>query len=219
MAIEPTTTTTITAPLTREQARELTDEVKSDVSTLWMKVLTLYEGAAHVALDYESWREYWEVEFGSSGTRGEQMLRSGRVARALERHQLPLPTSDAIARALTPVLRYAPDELPKVWNQALKESGGNPTGVQVRKLTDPFRKGKQGARREETTADGRSIRRLRGAVGAKLHYAHRDLILIQEAVPNALRTSPPQTMVQDWITEAEKCKGDLDKIIEGLKRR
>ena len=42
-------------PLSREQARALTDEVKADVIALWVKLLTLYEGGAHTALGYASW--------------------------------------------------------------------------------------------------------------------------------------------------------------------
>jgi hypothetical protein len=37
--------------------------VKADLSRLRDKLLRLYEGDAHIALGYPSWKEYWQAEF------------------------------------------------------------------------------------------------------------------------------------------------------------
>jgi hypothetical protein len=51
-------------PLTAQEARELTDEVKAVAAGLWRRLLRLYEGGAHTALGYASWHAYCAVEFG-----------------------------------------------------------------------------------------------------------------------------------------------------------
>jgi hypothetical protein len=207
----------ITAPLTPEQARELTEEVRNDIANLWLKVLMLFEGAAHAALDYESWREYWEAEFGTNGTRGEQYIRAGRVCRALAHHGLQLPGNDATARALTPILRTAPGELPDVWRKALEESDGKPTGAQVRKLAEPYRETRP--TKVERSADGRSIRRLRNAVGGRVRDVHNELEAANKAVEAALLTCPPDTLVRDWLHHAEEAMRELETLTEALRNR
>jgi hypothetical protein len=39
-------------PLTALDARRLAEEVKADAQRLWAKLLSLYEGGAHIALGY-----------------------------------------------------------------------------------------------------------------------------------------------------------------------
>jgi hypothetical protein len=53
----------LTCSLSRIEARQLTDEVKVDAQKLWAKLLSLYEGGAHIALGYSSWADYCRQEF------------------------------------------------------------------------------------------------------------------------------------------------------------
>lgn len=46
------------------EARRLTDQVKRDAQALWRKLIELYEGGAHTALNYTNWHEYCKAEFG-----------------------------------------------------------------------------------------------------------------------------------------------------------
>jgi hypothetical protein len=46
------------------EARALTDQVNGDIEALGRNLLRLYEGQAHLALDYASWAEYCAEEFG-----------------------------------------------------------------------------------------------------------------------------------------------------------
>ena len=52
--------------LTREQARELTNRIADAASDLWELVKRAYVERAWAALDYASWDEYVEAEFGST---------------------------------------------------------------------------------------------------------------------------------------------------------
>jgi N6-adenosine-specific RNA methylase IME4 len=95
----------VTGQLDATQARRLTDEVKRDAAALWTKLLRLYEGGAHLALGYASWGDYFEAEFGGSGSRGYQLLDAGRVAGVLAGSTVVERPNEAQARELTVLLR------------------------------------------------------------------------------------------------------------------
>jgi hypothetical protein len=86
------------AHLSRDEARSLTDEVKSDAERLWRKLVELYDGGAHIALGYRSWATYFEAEFGGTDTSAYRLLQSGRVLNQLPNGQLT-PSSERVARA------------------------------------------------------------------------------------------------------------------------
>lgn len=65
--------------LTPETARSWTDEVKRDAALLGVKLKTLHDGGAHLALGYASWGEYFEAEFGQSSRQGYRLLDAARV--------------------------------------------------------------------------------------------------------------------------------------------
>lgn len=120
--------------LSLEAARNLTDEVKADAAALWAKLLTLYEGEAHVALGYSSWAEYYEEEFGESKSRGYQLLEAARVDRALaDSTMVERPVTERVARELTPVLKdEGPEAVEEIWGDVVEEHGPAPTATQVR---------------------------------------------------------------------------------------
>ena len=129
----------ITEQLTREQARELTDEAKEDAAMLWAKLYALYEGKAHEALGYTDWGEYAAAEFGWSASYGKYLLQAGRVRATLEREAtiVALPHNEAVARELTPVLRKAPEQLEEIWHEAVATSEHEaPTAEEVRAVVD-----------------------------------------------------------------------------------
>lgn len=49
--------------LTKEEARQLTEEVKRDAQKLKDKILRLWQGRAWFALGYRTWHEYYAAEF------------------------------------------------------------------------------------------------------------------------------------------------------------
>jgi hypothetical protein len=115
--------------LTADEARALTDQVKADAAALWVKLLRLYEGGAHMALGYSSWGAYYEAEFGHSARTGKRLLEAARNVDALGDTRVP-PTQNA-ARELTP-LRADPEALRNAWEEAVDEYS-EPTAKQVRK--------------------------------------------------------------------------------------
>jgi hypothetical protein len=100
------------AEWTAIEARRLTDEVKADAQRLWAKLLSLYEGGAHIALGYSSWAEYCQQEFHMSQGRAYQLLRAARVVECTTVHSLQvtsqIPESERLARELAPLLKITP---------------------------------------------------------------------------------------------------------------
>jgi hypothetical protein len=207
-------TSVATAPaLTQDEARRLTDEVREDVRTLWAKVLDLYERGAHLALDYPNWGAYWEGEFGQSGGRGEQLVRAGRVARALGEAELPLPTNDLVARQLTPVLRRDPDKLAEVWTQAIEASDGKPTAREVAALVEPYRVKRQASKTRGATRTARNL------VAMPLVSAHGSILAARQALDKALLTNPDADMIGGWLDRIDEATQALGEIREALNRR
>lgn len=211
------------ARFSAEEARELTEQVRREASTLWLRVLELYEGGAHIALGYGSWRRYWEGEFGGSGARGEQMIRAGRVARALVEAGLPLPANDTTARQLVPVLNRAPEDLPAIWQRAV-DAHGQPTGRQVRDLVEPYRKQPDRAphstRNDPADYERRGYtRRTRGVVAHALEQARGAAELVRAGLVDALLTDPEPERVHDWLEQAQAAHRALGEVLESLEAR
>src|SRR5450755_2126049 len=103
--------------LDAETARLLTDEGKADAVAVWVKLLRLYEGEAHLALGYSSWGAYYKAEFGESKSQAYRLLDSARVVEALRspNGDPEPPASEAVARELVPVLKEEPERVEEVW--------------------------------------------------------------------------------------------------------
>jgi hypothetical protein len=56
-------------PMTKAQARRVTEQIKLDMSGLWQGIKMAYVGRAWTALGYESWDDYCTHEFGTSRLR------------------------------------------------------------------------------------------------------------------------------------------------------
>lgn len=127
--------TAVPAParLSLAEARDLTEEVKADAAALWAKLLTLYEGEAHIALGYSSWGDYYTEEFGQSRVHGYRLLQAARVADALSNPGVT-PPPEKVARELVPVLRDDPEKVEEVWGEVVELHGPEPTATQVREV-------------------------------------------------------------------------------------
>jgi hypothetical protein len=90
------------------EARRLTDEAKAEARALWRKLFLLHERGAHTALEYSSWKEYCEAEFGMAPTTAQNALDAGRVVAALESEVAPatsqLPSQKVARDVLAPLL-------------------------------------------------------------------------------------------------------------------
>jgi hypothetical protein len=135
------------------EARALTDEVKHDLGALREKLLRLYEGEAHLALGYSSWRAYWEAEFETHWRTGYRELEAARVDRAIGPWANgPLPERQA--RELVPLLDDEA-ELIAAWRELKAQRGGDVTARDVRagKRIDPDRISPEQGRPASVPAD------------------------------------------------------------------
>lgn len=119
--------------LTADEARVLTDQVKEDAERLWLKLLRLYAGGAHIALGYSSWGDYFETEFRGSRRRGYELLQAGRVFESVRHGALPPPANERQARELAPLLDE-PEQLRDAWQEA--SANGKPTAAVVREAVE-----------------------------------------------------------------------------------
>lgn len=209
-------TTEITKQLTKAEARSLTDEVRHDVQSLWRKVLALYEGGAHLVLGYDDWASYWTVEFGGSGARGEQLVKAGRVVRALEagNGSLPLPSNDSVARQLLPVYRYAPEDLSTVWARAVEVTGGRPTTAQLAEMVEPYRR-RRGLRHDP--AQSGQTRRMRNLAGVPIVHAHSNALGASTNLANALDANPSVAVLREWMDHAEQAARIMAEVADRLR--
>lgn len=212
MAVQTGAEPVIRPALTEQEARQLTDAVKRDLAATWVNCLDLYEGQAHLALGYGSWRAYWEAEFGQSGTRGEQLVRAGRVARALTEAGMKPPANDTVARQLLPVLRKEPERLPDIWAQALEMGAGRPSGREVQELVETI----QPTERSAAVSQRGLTRRTRNTVGAALKRAHVSADAAAEALDQALATDPGMERLVGWLLHAEEALEALEDVIARL---
>src|SRR4051812_22864554 len=104
------------APLSADEARALTDEVKADVAALWAKLLRLYEGDAHSALGHSSWADFCGEEFGLGRSHSYRLLDAARVVSVLRQAQSPMGDSpnERVVREFVPLLDQ-PNQLRDAW--------------------------------------------------------------------------------------------------------
>jgi hypothetical protein len=107
VAVESSTEIDFNEPLSEENARALTDTIRSAADVLWVLIARAHAGKAWLALGYDTWADYVETEFDMSRSRSYQLLDQGRVVREIE-SAVPGGTkvmlSEAAARDLKGVL-------------------------------------------------------------------------------------------------------------------
>lgn len=127
------------ALLDADEARTLTEEIRSTVERLHMLLLHAYEGQAWAALGYTSWRAYATAEFALSQSHAYRLLDQARVVREIEADsdspigETPNVPNEAQARELA---RAPEGERAQVWEQVNQDTDGNPTAAAIRELVD-----------------------------------------------------------------------------------
>lgn len=105
---DPALPADIAVPLTTDQARELTDTIRSTSEVLYVLLARAHAGKAWEALGYSSFAEYVREEFDMSRSRAYQVLDQSRVVAAIEAAapdgtDLPV-ISEAAARDLKSII-------------------------------------------------------------------------------------------------------------------
>lgn len=205
------TTEVMTLRLTADAARALTDEAKGDAAALWRKLLTLYEGEAHLALRFKSWAAYCEAEFDWSDATAYRLLQSARVV-----GQLPMgssgPTTERVARELVPVLKQAPERVPEVWGEVVELHGPEPTAAQVREVVQP-RKPTRPVRRQvadESNYPAMFNNVLDNTQSAASHAA--------SLVAVAVRAETDPRKLADWLEVTELVLAELRTIRKEIRK-
>lgn len=98
----------IATPLTTDQARELTETIRSTSEVLYVLLARAHAGRAYAALGYSTFADYVRDEFDMSRSRAYQILDQSRVVAAIEAAApdgTDLPTiSEAAARDLKTII-------------------------------------------------------------------------------------------------------------------
>lgn len=100
----------ITAPLSPEEARQLTDTIRGAAEMLWMLIARAHAGKAWEALGFASWEAYVREEFDMSRSRSYQLLDQARVIAAIEA-AVPEGTEVAISESAARDLKGVLDEV------------------------------------------------------------------------------------------------------------
>jgi len=106
-----------TERLSKDAARQLTDEAKHHIAAAWRVLWRLYEGDAHTALGHASWHAYCKAEFGFSKSQSYRLRDAGRVAELV-----PQLGNEAHAREFVRLLHDHRDELEEVWSEATRRA-------------------------------------------------------------------------------------------------
>lgn len=97
----------MSVPLTMDEARELTEHIRSAVDVVWVLVARAHAGRAWEALGYASFAAYVQEEFNISRSRAYQLLDQAKVVQAIESATpdgTELSISEAAARDLKSIL-------------------------------------------------------------------------------------------------------------------
>ena len=100
--------------LTENQARELTERIKTPTTRLWELLAEAHEGQAWQALGYESWKAYIQAEFDMSARHSYRLLDQASVITAIRDISDPRVTPDITereARRLKPHLAEVKDHI------------------------------------------------------------------------------------------------------------
>jgi hypothetical protein len=71
-------------PLNEDDARALTETIRSAADVLWVLIARAHAGKAWSAMGYDSWADYVGSEFNMSRSRSYQLLDQGRIVREIE---------------------------------------------------------------------------------------------------------------------------------------
>jgi ribosomal protein S16 len=144
--MKSTTEVRSTAPLSVDEARTLTDRIRSAAETLWSLLLEAYERQAWRTLGYGSWKDYVEEEFSMSRQHAYRLLDQGRVIRALEEATGGVSpvgdVSERDARAIKPDLPEVTEEI-----RERVEAGEEPTEA-IRAVVEQKREERKAAATE-----------------------------------------------------------------------
>lgn len=102
-----------TAPLSKPQARKITDQINAKSGELWALLKEANDRQAWAALGYKSWRDYAVSEFSVSQSRAYQLLDQAGVVTAIQEaaNSTMVEISERAAREIKPAIREVAKEI------------------------------------------------------------------------------------------------------------
>lgn len=104
--------------LTLDEAREITDAIRSTATATWVLLARAHEGQAYKSLGYSSWADYVAEEFDMSTQRSYQLLDLSKAVRLIEENVpdgTPVKLTEAQARDIK-------RELPRITERIQEET-------------------------------------------------------------------------------------------------
>lgn len=139
LAVATGTELDIETPLTTDQAREITDAIRSTSEVLYVLLARAHAGKAWQALGYSSFQAYVREEFDMSRSRAYQVLDQARVVAAIEDAApdgVDLPAiSEAAARDLRGIIGEVGQEI----QERTADLEPNEAGKVVEEIVEKYR--------------------------------------------------------------------------------
>lgn len=141
---------TAVAVLGEQEARALTDRIKTAAERVWSLLLEANERRAWAALGYESWRAYAQGEFDMTQSRAYQLLDQAKVITALgEASSTTVEVSEREARDLKPVI----DQVVVTIRERIKDVPAERVQEMVREVVTETRREVAEARENQRAVD------------------------------------------------------------------
>lgn len=162
-------------PLTLDEARELTDHIRSTADVLYVLIYRAHAGRAWEALGYNTWAAYVQEEFNISRSRAYQILDQAKVIAAIEA-ATPEGTDLSISEAAARDLKSVIGEVVPVIEQRTAGLDSDEAGQVVEEIVEDFRQQQREARdaRAAEDADDAADRAARAAALAEAGFAPGD---------------------------------------------
>lgn len=141
-----------TDPLDENQAKELTEYIRSTSNVLYVLIERAHSGKAHTALGYKTFEEYVRAEFDISRSRAYQLLNQSRVISELE-SALPEGTPVHITEAAARDLKHALDDLVPEIRERTADLSPDVAGEVLEEMVANYREEKLRAKEEADLDD------------------------------------------------------------------
>lgn len=127
-----------TRPLSREEAEELTEHIRSTADVLYVLIARAHAGKAYLALGYSSFEKYVKTEFDISRSRAYQFLNQAHVIDAITA-AAPDGTQIKISEAAARDLKNFVDELAPEIKERTEGVDADDAGAIIEDLVNDYR--------------------------------------------------------------------------------
>lgn len=128
--------------LSKEEAQELTEHIRSTADVLYVLVARAHAGKAHKALGYPNFGAYVKAEFNISRSRAYQLINQAEIINAIE-HSTPDGTQIRLTELAARELKNYVDVLVPAVKEQTEGLTANEAGAVVEEIVNDFREKSQ----------------------------------------------------------------------------